>query len=43
MLKKITFVGFYAFVVVVSFMFTDSLIERGPAATLLAVYKFFDP
>jgi hypothetical protein len=43
MLKKIALLGFYAFVVLASFMFTDSLIERGLAATLLAVYTFFNP
>jgi hypothetical protein len=43
MLRKIALLGFYAFVIVASFMFTDSLIERGLAATLLAAYKFFNP
>jgi len=43
MLGKIALLGFYAFVVIASFLFTDSLIERGLAATLLAVYKFFSP
>jgi len=43
MLKKLRLLGFCAFVVVASFMFTDSLIERGLAATLLAVYTFFNP
>ena len=43
MFKKITLLGFYGFVVVASFIFTDSLIERGLAATLLAVYKSFNP
>jgi hypothetical protein len=42
-LRRIALLGFYAFVVVASFMFTDSLIERGLAATLLAIYTFFNP
>jgi hypothetical protein len=43
MYRKIALLGFYASVVVASFMFTDSLIERGLAATLLAVYTFLSP
>jgi hypothetical protein len=43
MYTKIALVGFYGFVVVGSFLFADSLIERGLAATLLAVYTFLNP
>jgi hypothetical protein len=35
MLEKIALLGFYAFVLVASFIFTDSLIERGLAASLI--------
>jgi hypothetical protein len=43
MLRKAALVCFYLFVVVTSFMVTDSLIERGLAATLLAIYRFLNP
>jgi hypothetical protein len=43
MLRKIALLGFCGFVLVASFMFTDSLIERGLAATLLAAYRFLNP
>jgi hypothetical protein len=43
MLNRLALLGGSVLIVAGSFMFADSVLERGFEATLLAMYRFFNP